>query len=132
MILITLFGISVFILLCLGNCLILGIVHYEKYGQDSKKRSFQDRVFSFNCLLFAFITFFNGILFQVRSLFGPIGNISALIIYFNGSVMLAIPLGYAESILFKCLLIFFWKKFAAINDEFLATFFNSFNVLIGK
>ena len=44
--------------------------------------------------------------------------------------MLAITLGYAECILFKCLLIFYWKKFAAINDDFLATFFNMFNFLI--
>ena len=44
--------------------------------------------------------------------------------------MLAIPLGYAESLLYKCLLIFFWKKCASINDDFFATFFNIFNFLI--
>ena len=32
-----------------GNFLYLGIMHYEKFGQDAQKRSFPDRIFSFNC-----------------------------------------------------------------------------------
>ena len=35
----------------LGNLLYLGIIHYEKFGQDAQKRSFPDRIFSFNCLI---------------------------------------------------------------------------------
>ena len=31
----------------LGNFLLLGIVHYEKFGQDPQKRSLPDRLFTF-------------------------------------------------------------------------------------
>ena len=34
----------------LGNFLLLGIVHYEKFGQDPQKRSLQDRLLTFNAL----------------------------------------------------------------------------------
>ena len=38
----------------LGNFLLLGIVHYEKFGQDPQKRSLPDRLFTFSCLLLFF------------------------------------------------------------------------------
>ena len=36
----------------LGSILCLGLVHYEKFGQDSQKRHVTDRIFSFNILQF--------------------------------------------------------------------------------
>ena len=56
----------------------------------------------------------------------------ALLRYYLGSTMLSIPLGFAESILFRCLMIFSWKKYAMINDEFLARFLFLFNFMIGQ
>ena len=41
-------------------------------------------------------------------------------------------LGYAESILYKCGMIFWWNKCAMLNDEFLATFLGIFNLIIGQ
>ena len=114
----------------IGNVSIIGIAHYEKYGQDSQKRSFADQIFYFNCLHFVFSSFINTTILEIRSLFGPVGDFLTLFYNFLLSQMLAIPLGYAECILFRCLLIFFWKKFATINDDFFATFFNMFNFLI--
>ena len=43
-------GILVFILLNMGNCLFLGIIHYEKFGQDPQKRSFPDQIISASLL----------------------------------------------------------------------------------
>ena len=40
------------------------------------------------------------------------------------------PMTWAESITFRCLLIFFWKRFAALDDDFFAVFLNIFNYLI--
>ena len=130
MVLLQTFGVLTYIFSIVGNGLFIGIAHYEKYGQDPQKRSFPDQISSFNCLLFTLTSFIWSTILEIRSLFGPIGNVATLIFYSNNSLMLCIPLGFAECILFKCLLIFFWKKFAAINDDFFATFFNMFNVLI--
>ena len=46
------------------------------------------------------------------------------------SSLLCIPLGFTESILFQCLMIFSWKKCAMINDEFFAMLFNSINLVV--
>ena len=33
-------GLAMYVIGCLGLFLFLGIIHYEKFGQDSQKRSF--------------------------------------------------------------------------------------------
>ena len=48
------------------------------------------------------------------------------------SSLLCIPLGFTESILFQCLMIFSWKKCAMINDEFFTMFFNSINLVLAQ
>ena len=93
MILIKILGVVSFILVTFGNGLILGIVHYEKFGQDSKKRSFADQIFTFSCLLFLICSYVNDILLEIRSIFGPIGIGPSMLIYYLRSTMLAIPLG---------------------------------------
>ena len=130
MVVVQIVGIISYILANIGNGLLIGIAHYEKFGQDSQKRSFSDQIFSFNCLHYAISSFVFSTILEIRSLFGPIGNFLSLLYSFLGSLMLAFPMGYAECILYKCLLIFFWKKCASINDDFIATFFNIFNFLI--
>ena len=93
MIIIKILGVVSFILVTFGNGLILGIVHYEKFGQDSKKRSFADQIFTFSCLLFLICSYVNDILLEIRSIFGPIGIGPSMLIYYLRSTMLAIPLG---------------------------------------
>ena len=48
------------------------------------------------------------------------------------SSLLCIPLGFTESILFQCLMIFSWKKCAMINDEFFAMFFSLTNLVVAQ
>ena len=43
----------------------------------------------------------------------------------------AIPMAYTESVVYRCLLIFNWKKCAGLDDNFLTIFFGIFNVLVG-
>ena len=119
-----------YIIICIGNLSIIGISHYEKYGQDPQKRSFTDQVFGFGLFVFVVINFISSLLVLMRSFIGPMGNIPALVYFALYSVLLALPLSFAESIIFKCLLIFFWKRFAALDDDFFALFFNVFNFLI--
>ena len=67
-----------------------------------------------------------------RLFYGPIGNIAALALCYLISTLLSVPLGFAETIIYQCLLIFFWKKFGMMNDELLARFLIFFNIMIGQ
>ena len=77
----------------MGNFLYLGIMHYEKFGQDAQKRSFSDRIFGFNCLV-AFVgtsIFFT--ISTIRWIFGPVYYAVTTLRYYCISVMLCVPLG---------------------------------------
>ena len=77
----------------LGNFLYIGIIHYEKFGQDAQKRSFSDRIFGFNCLV-AFVgtsIFFT--ISTIRWIFGPVYYAITTLRYYVISVMLCAPLG---------------------------------------
>ena len=123
-------GVILYIIICIGNMSVIGISHYEKYGQDPRKRSFPDQNFGFSFLVFALQNFESSTMILIRSFFGPIGKIPTLFHYALFSILLGLPMFLAESIIFKCLLIFFWKRFAALDDDFFAVFFNIFNFLI--
>ena len=114
----------------LGNFLYLGIIHYEKFGQDAQKRSFPDRIFSFNCLVGFVGSFIYFTISIIRWIFGPVYYTITTLRYYSTSIMLCIPLGFTEGIVFRCCMIFFWKKCALIDDDFLATFFIMFNLMI--
>ena len=123
-------AVIVYFIQCIGLLLILGIAHYEKYGQDPQKRSFQDRMFGYACSNYVLINIPNDTLLTIRWLYGPIGHIATLIKYSLDSIMLGMPLAMAEGVIFRCLLIFFWKKFASLDDDFFVTFFTMFNFII--
>ena len=126
------FGLIMYLIGCLGIFSIFGIIHFEKYGQDSQKRSFSDQIFTFSCKIFMIVSpIFWGIA-QIKWLFGPVGHTMAIFRYYLNSSLLCIPLGITESILFQCLMIFSWKKCAMINDEFFATFFNFTNFMVAQ
>ena len=63
----------------LGSILFLGLVHYEKFGQDSQKRHVTDRIFSFNALLFIFCYLIRDIIITVRIFAGVLGNAMGLL-----------------------------------------------------
>ena len=63
-------GIISLILANFGNVLLLGVIHFEKYGQDPMKRSFPDRLFSACCWLQIYISFFSNLIVNCRSLIG--------------------------------------------------------------
>ena len=60
------FGILSYFLSNLGNLLLLGIAHYEKFGQDPQKRSLPDRVLSFNIILAVVISVIHSNIIIVR------------------------------------------------------------------
>ena len=67
-----------------------------------------------------------------RTLFGPVGNAITHLRYYIISSMYSMLLGSTESLLFRCIMIFSWKRYAMVNDEFFARFLNLFNLMIGQ
>ena len=64
--------------------------------------------------------------------FGPVGYGLTTLRYYVASSQLSIPLGIAESVLFRCLMIFSWKTAASINDEYVSTFFAILNIILAQ
>ena len=125
-------GFVIYLLGVLGISSILGIIHYEKFGQDPQKRSFADLIFTFNCIMFMITWPIILTIDQIRWFFGPVGYTIAIFRHYLGSCLLCIPLGFTESILFRLLMIYSWKKCAMINDEFCAMFFNVVNFMVAQ
>ena len=114
----------------LGISSLLGIIHYEKFGQDPQKRSFADLMFTSNCTTIMIIWPIVETITQIRWFYGPVGYAMTKFKHYLVSCVLSIPLGLTESILYRLLMIYSWKKCAMFNDEFCAIFFNAFNFLM--
>ena len=69
---------------------------------------------------------------EIRWFFGPIGYGLTSLRYYVMSSLLCLPLGIAESVLFRCLMIFSWKTAASINDEYVSRFFAILNFIIAQ
>ena len=109
------------------------IVHYEKYGQDPKKRSLSDQLLSFNVsILNTFILVPHSILIIVRTLFGPVGSAVTDFRYYLMSSSYSILLGFSEAMLIRCTMLFSWRIYVLVNDEFFSTFLNLFNIMMGQ
>ena len=48
------------------------------------------------------------------------------------SSQLCIPIGIAESVLFRCLMIFSWTTAASINEQYVSTFFAILNFILAQ
>ena len=83
----------------MGNFLYLGVIHYEKFGHDAQKRSFPDRIFSFNCLVGFVGSFIYFTISIIRWIFGPVYYTITTLRYYCISVMLCVPLGKDHSLL---------------------------------
>ena len=125
-------GVLSYFLSNFGNILLLSIVHYEKFGHDPQKRSLPNRVFSFSTILGVILFAIQSNILIGRTLFGPVGIAITEIRYYLITSAVSAFLGVTEVSFFRCIMIFFWKKYAMVNDEFFATFLNLFNFMIGQ
>ena len=116
----------------LGISSLLGIIHYEKFGQDPQKRSFADLMFTSNCTTIMIIWPIVETITQIRWFYGPVGYAMTKFKHYLVSCVLSIPLGLTESILYRLLMIYSWKKCAMIDDEFFSNFFNIFNFMVAQ
>ena len=125
-------GVLSYFLSNLGSILLLSIVHYEKFGHDPQKRSLPDRVFSFNTIWGIIVFVIHSNILISRTLFGPVGNVITQLRYYLFTSSVSVILGATEIMLFRCIMIFSWKKYAMVNDEFFATFLNIYNLMVGQ
>ena len=125
-------GVVSYFLSNFGNILLLSIVHYEKFGHDPQKRSLPNRVFSFSTILGVILFAIQSNILIGRTLFGPVGIAITEIRYYLITSAISAFLGVTEVSFFRCIMIFFWKKYAMVNDEFFATFLNIFNLIFGQ
>ena len=125
-------GVLSYFLSNLGIILLLSIVHYEKFGHDPQKRSLPDRVFSFNTIWGVIILVIHSNILISRTLFGPVGDAITQLRYYFITSIVSVILGSTEIMLFRCIMIFSWKKYAMVNDEFFATFLNIYNLMFGQ
>ena len=116
----------------IGISSLLGVIHYEKFGQDPQKRSFADLIFTSNCTTILIIWPIVETITQIRWFYGPVGYAMTKFKHYLVSCVLSLPLGFTESILYRLLMIYSWKKCAMINDEFCAIFFNTFNFILAQ
>ena len=59
-----------FIMANIGNTMLLGVIRFEKYGQDPMKRSFPDRMFANVCWLHIYVSFINCLIEAYLALIG--------------------------------------------------------------
>ena len=97
-----------------------------------KEFLFPDRIFTFNCMMWMVGRWFFASISEIRWFFGPIGYGLTSLRYYVMSSLLCLPLGIAESVLFRCLMIFSWKTAASINDEYVSRFFAIWNFIIAQ
>ena len=93
---------------------------------------FPDRIFTFNYTVWMVGRCFYASISEIRWIFGPVGYGLTSLRYYVMSSLLCLPLGIAESVLFRCLMIFSWKTAASINDEFVSTFFAILNFILAQ
>ena len=129
---INLVSVMSFLLTNFGNLLLATIVYYEKFGQDPQKRSLPDQLMSFNMMQGIFISISNSIIIIVRIFFGPVGFLVSDFRYYLISSQYSILLGLSEATLIRCMILFSWKIYSMMNDEFFSTFLNLFNFMIGQ
>ena len=64
-------------------------------------------------------------------MFGPVGSFfGSVAIFMRNVITQAGLLSITELVLFRCLLAFYWRVSAGLNDEFFATYFKIVNIVI--
>ena len=118
------------LIMTLGNGFHYGIIFYEKFGGDPKKRSIGNQLVSFACSGVIFHTVVTGSIFTLYSWIGPLGSsIATIALFARIAAGLAIALSFTELILYKCFMVFNLKIALGLNDDLFALFIKLCNVL---
>ncbi len=105
----------------LGNIYYLGLIHFEKFGEDPMKRSTMNRICSSICFFLVLSSCISQPLYLFRILQGPVSPIVAKIILLDGGVANWMFLvGMTEIVLLQNLRIFKYHIFVAISEDFLS------------
>ena len=112
----------------LGTFLYLAIIHFEKFGQDPKKRTLLNRILIYFCYASLFESWFGQIIFDWSLIIGPTSDFFAkMFIIQKGSFYFIAFLSIFEYVLVQNLMLFKFPMMAAINDDFWAIFLTLWN-----
>ena len=120
------------ILLPTSLTLIFGIVHYEHFGVDSKKRSFFNRSISAWFATIGLVEIFIFPTVTVRCWTGPMGHNWGLIVTITRRFLLiSAAFQGVEILLYKSLCILYPTLITRLRDDFWMNFCSGFNTIFG-
>jgi hypothetical protein len=114
----------------IGNLLLGGIIHFEKWGCDPQKRDLSNQLISFGCQITIFATLILGTISYIRIMISvPIGKVfGTIFIWTRQFTRFSFILVILEYIVDKNIQLFKWKIAAGLNDDLVAQFLRVFNV----
>ncbi len=116
----------------IGLPLTIVIGLFEKYGGDPQKRLLTNKLLCYWILTSNFAVILNGSILILRTLYGPVGKILALVMLLDRHFMeIASPLGLVEFMAVRCLSKFSWRIATGLNENFIAAFLIIFNLTMG-
>lgn len=115
----------------LGNLMYGSIMFYEKYEMDPMKRSLANTLAYYFCATSMAYNFANLSLFVARFAYGPMGAFLAdVVVLINFAYGLNLLLTINQMMFYKVFCAWKWHLAARLNDDFLATFLLSANLML--
>ena len=123
-------GINLMLRLTLGTLLYIAIIHYERFGEDPKKRTLTNRIIISICIGFLANIWIAHPITDWSILVGPTPKILAqFFLLQRGAVAFIIFLGLAEIVILKNLMLFKFNFMALINEQFCARIILVWNLM---
>ena len=120
------------VLLPTSLTLIFGIIHYEHFGVDSKKRSFFNQAISALFISLGFNGIFVMVSMTIRCWTGPFGHFGGIIVSIaRRSLLIVASFWVTEFLLYKNMSILFPHYITRLRDDFWAIFCCGWNILLG-
>ena len=121
-------GVILAIRLTLGTYLYIIIIHYERFGQDPKKRSLKNQLIVLICQVNVIISWLNYPINVYNSMDGPVPTWIAKIQIVNTEAAgISIFLALDGIIILQNLMLFKFSEMASINEDFWARFIYIWN-----
>jgi hypothetical protein len=114
----------------IGNLLLGGIIHFEKWGCDPQKRDLSNQLISIGCQMIIYMTLILGTISYIRIMISvPIGKVCGTIFVWTRQLTrFSSILVILEYLVHKNIQLFKWKIAAGLNDDLVTQFLRVFNI----
>jgi hypothetical protein len=117
----------------IGNGLLASVIMYEKFGMDPQKRTTINQLVSKVCWMLIMTNLAIFPFMVVRTLFGPQSELlGSWILHGIMFSMMYNFLTLTETMILKCLYIFYWPRMAMLDDTLLSQFMVQWNLMIAS